>query len=56
MEIMVTGMKEDVKKALDIADKALKRADLLTDKFSAANKEVEAMKKRMQGMENKNHK
>ena len=36
--------------------KASKRADLLTDKFSAANKEVEALKKKVQMLENKSNK
>ena len=53
MELTVAAMKENVTKALDAADKASKRADLLTDKFSAANKEVEAMKKKIQALENK---
>ena len=46
MEITVGSMKDDVKRAVDLADKAFKRAELLTDKFSAANKEVEALKKK----------
>ena len=56
MEITVGSMKDEVKRAVDLADKAFKRAELLTDKFSAANKEVEALKMKIQGIENKNHK
>ena len=56
MELVVAAMKENVTKALDSADKASKRADLLTDKFSAANKEVEALKKKVQMLENKSNK
>ena len=45
MDVVVTAMKDDVKNAVNVAAKALQRAELLTDKFSAANKEIEAMKK-----------
>ena len=53
MELVVTAMKEKVERAIDAAEKAGKRADAATDKFSAANKELEFLKKRVQGLENK---
>lgn len=53
MELAVAGMKEKVDKAIDSADKAGKKADASTDKFSAANKELEYLKKRVQVLENK---
>ena len=44
---------EKVDKAIDSAEKAGKKADAATDKFSAANKELEFLKKRVQGLDNK---
>jgi hypothetical protein len=53
MELTVAAMKEKVDKAIDSAEKAGKKADAATDKFSAANKELEYLKKRVQGLDNK---
>ena len=53
MEVAMTSMKEKVEKAMDVAEKAGKRADAVTDKFSALNKEVEVLKKKVQVLDNK---
>lgn len=50
MEVAVSQMKEKVEKALDIAERALTKASTITDKFSAANKEIETLKRAMGGM------
>ena len=52
MEVILQGMKDDVRKALNMAGKASKSAVIASDNFSAANKEIEAMK-RTQTLENK---
>lgn len=56
MEVIVLAMKADVAKALDLADKAAKKGEMATDKFSAAHKEIEALKKRIQTLETKGNK
>lgn len=56
MEVMVLNMKENVTKALDMADKAKKSGESATDKFSAAHKEIESLKKRVQYLEGKGNK
>ena len=50
MELVIS---EKVERAIDAAEKAGKRADTATDKFSAANKELVVLMKRVQGLENK---
>jgi hypothetical protein len=54
LEIVVTTMQANVTKAVEIADKRLANATLSINKFSAANKEMEALKKRVQVTESKN--
>lgn len=56
MEILVMSMKDNVAKALDSATNAGKQALVMADKFSAANKELEGLKKRVLSLENKGHK
>lgn len=52
----VKAMSVEVAKALAGADKAVKAAALVTDKYSAANKELEALKKRILALEAGNRK
>lgn len=56
MEIIVTNMKDNIAKALDLADKAAKKVEIAADKVSAARKEVEGLKKRVQMLESKGNK
>jgi hypothetical protein len=54
LEKAVTIMQANVAKAVEIADKGLAKATLLIDKFSAVDKEMEALKKRVQVLESNN--
>ena len=56
MEIIVTNIKDNIAKALDLADKAAKKVEIAADKVSAARKEVEGLKKRVQMLESKGNK
>jgi methyl-accepting chemotaxis protein len=53
MEATVKLLKERLDKAADAAEKATKKGQEATDKFSLVNKEMEALKKRLQTLEGK---
>jgi hypothetical protein len=53
MEATVKLLKERLDKAVDAAEKATKKGQEATDKFSLVNKEMEALKKRLQALEGK---
>ena len=53
MKIIVLAKKDSVAKATDLATRSSKNAKIGTDKFSASNKEIKSLKKRLQALEEK---
>ena len=53
MKIIVMAKKDSVAKATDLATRSNKNAKIRTDKFSASNKEIKSLKKRLQALEEK---
>ena len=53
MELTITMLKEKIDRALDAAEKAERKTAIVTDKFSALNKEFEFFKKRNGGGDQK---
>jgi hypothetical protein len=53
MEATVKLLKERMEKAADTIEKATKKGQDATDKYSAVHKDIEALKKRVQTLESK---
>ena len=52
-KIIVLAKKDSVAKTTDVATRSNKNAKIGTDKFSASNKEIKSLKKRLQALEEK---